>query len=95
MLSQIPIDLSKIKKDDLDREIMRAGIIAELDAINLYEQMAALASSKDLKKVLLDIAKEEKEHVGEFMTMLLSSDKEQVEELEEGREEVEELIGKK
>jgi rubrerythrin len=95
MLSQIPIDISKIKKDDLDREIMRAGIIAELDAINLYEQMAALASSNDLKKVLLDIAKEEKEHVGEFMTMLLSSDKEQVEELEEGREEVEELLGKK
>lgn len=95
MLSQIPIDLGKIKKDDLDREIMRAGIIAELDAINLYEQMAALASSKDLKKVLLDIAKEEKEHVGEFMTMLLSADKEQVEELEEGREEVEELLGKK
>jgi rubrerythrin len=95
MLSQIPIDLSKIKKDDLDREIIRAGLIAELDAINLYEQMAALASDKDLKKVLLDIAKEEKEHVGEFLTLLLSSDKEQVEELEEGKEEVEELIGKK
>ena len=95
MLSQIPIDLGKIKKDDLDREIMRAGIIAELDAINLYEQMAALANNKDLKKVLLDIAKEEKEHVGEFMTMLLSADKEQMEELEEGREEVEELLGKK
>ncbi len=95
MLSQIPIDLSKIKKDDLDREIIRAGIIAEFDAINLYEQMAALASNNDLKKVLLDIAKEEKEHVGEFMTLLLSYDKEQVEELEEGREEVEELLGKK
>ncbi|MBN1574772.1 MAG: rubrerythrin [Deltaproteobacteria bacterium] len=95
MLSQIPIDISKIKKDDLDREIIRAGIIAELDAINLYEQMAALASDNDLKKVLLDIAKEEKEHVGEFMALLLRSDKEQVEELEEGREEVEELIGKK
>lgn len=95
MLSQIPIDISKIKKEDLDREILRAGIIAELDAINLYEQMAALVNDKDIKKVLLDIAKEEKEHVGEFMTLLLRSDKEQVKELEEGREEVEELLGKK
>jgi rubrerythrin len=32
-----------VKKEDLDKEILRAGIIAELDAINLYEQMAALA----------------------------------------------------
>jgi rubrerythrin len=26
----------------LDKEILRAAIIAELDAVNLYEQMAAL-----------------------------------------------------
>jgi rubrerythrin len=36
MLSEIPINLEKIKKEDLDKEILRAGIIAELDAINLY-----------------------------------------------------------
>ena len=40
MMSQIPINLEKIAKKDLDREILRAGVIAELDAINLYEQMA-------------------------------------------------------
>jgi rubrerythrin len=38
-LSQIPINLEKIGKDKVDKEILRAGIIAELDAINLYEQM--------------------------------------------------------
>jgi len=37
---------------------------AELDAINLYEQMAAMVKGKYLKKILLDIAKEEKTHVG-------------------------------
>ena len=42
MLSKIPIELDKIKKDDLTKEILRAAIIAELDAINLYEQMAAM-----------------------------------------------------
>jgi rubrerythrin len=93
MLSKIPIELSKIATGDIDREILRTGIIAELDAINLYEQMAALAVSKDIKRVLLDVAKEEKEHVGEFLTLLLQFDKEQEKELEEGREEVRELLG--
>jgi rubrerythrin len=94
MLSKIPIELSKIAAEDLDREILRAGIIAELDAINLYEQMAALVSKKDIKRVLLDIAKEEKEHVGEFLTLLLELDKQQEKELEEGKQEVKELLGR-
>jgi rubrerythrin len=91
MLSQIPIDLSKTSKEDRDTEILRAGIIAELDAINLYEQMAALAQSSKIKTVLLDIAKEEKTHVGEFQALLLTYDKEQVAELAKGKKEVDEL----
>jgi len=91
MLSQIPINLQKAKKEDLDKEILRAGVIAELDAINLYEQMAALTEKENIRKVLLEIAKEEKTHVGEFQTLLLKEDKEQVEELAEGKREVEEL----
>ena len=94
MLSKIPIELSKVAKEDIDREILRTGIIAELDAINLYEQMAALAVNKDIKLVLLDIAKEEKEHVGEFLALLLESDKQQLKELEEGKDEVKELLGR-
>jgi len=94
MLSQLPIDLAKVKKEDLDREILRAGMIAELDAINFYEQMAALTENEDIRKVLLDIAKEEKTHMGEFQALLLRMDEEQKEELEEGEEEVEELLGK-
>ena len=92
MLSKIPIDLEKIKSEDIDKEILRAALIAELDAINLYEEMAVLAKDVGIKKVLLDVAKEEKEHVGEFQTLLLKFDKEQVESLEEGKEEVEELL---
>jgi len=92
MLSQIPINLGRIKKEDLDKEILRAGIIAELDAINLYEQMAAMTENDNIKKILLDIAKEEKTHMGEFQALLLKEDKEQEKELEEGKEEVEELL---
>ena len=94
MLSQLPIDLAKVKKEEVDREILRAGMIAELDAINFYEQMAALTQSPDLKTILLDIAKEEKTHMGEFQTLLLRKDREQKEELKEGEKEVEELLGK-
>jgi len=91
MLSKEPIDLSKIKKEDRDKEILRLGIIAELDAINLYEQLAAMTENKKIKTILLDIAKEEKTHVGEFQALLLEKDKEQVKELEEGKKEVKEL----
>ena len=93
MLSQIPINLEKVTPKARDTEILRAGIIAELDAINLYEQMAALAQDPLIKKVLLDIAKEEKTHVGEFQAMLLLKDAEQVKELEEGKKEIEEIKG--
>jgi rubrerythrin len=91
MLSQIPINLDRVKKEDLNKEILRAGMIAELDAINLYEQLAGMTENAIIRKVLLDIAKEEKTHMGEFQTLLLKEDQEQVKELEEGKKEVEEL----
>ncbi len=93
MLSQIPIKLEKLSKEKVDMELLRVGMIAELDAVNLYEQLAAATDNEDLKKVFLDIAKEEKTHFGEFQALLLKLDKEQVEELEKGKEEVEELTG--
>ncbi|MEN6379825.1 MAG: ferritin family protein [Methanofastidiosum sp.] len=92
MLSNIPINLDKVKKEEVDKEILRAGIIAELDAINLYEQLAAMTTNKNIKMLFLDIAKEEKTHVGEFQTLLLTLDKQQAQELEKGKKEVEELI---
>jgi rubrerythrin len=95
MLSKIPIILEGIAKGDMDKEIVRTGVIAELDAINLYEQMAAMTKNKTLKTILLDIAKEEKTHVGEFLALLLEKDREQGVELEKGKNEIEELIEKK
>ncbi|MDA8340106.1 MAG: twin-arginine translocation signal domain-containing protein [Nitrospiraceae bacterium] len=94
MLSKIPLNLDKVKKEGIDKEILRAGIIAELDAINLYEQMAAMTTNENIRKILLDIAKEEKTHVGEFHALLLKEDKEQEKEMEEGKKEVKEITGK-
>lgn len=91
VLSQIPVKIEKVSKKLLDCEILRAAIIAELDAINLYEQLAAATDNEKIKKVLLEVAREEKTHVGEFQALLLKEDMEQVQELEKGRKEVEEI----
>ena len=93
MLSKIPLQLEKVKKEDVDKEILRAGIVAELDAVSLYEQLAAMTRKEEIRKVLLDIAREEKTHVGEFQTLLLQEDPEQAVELRAGEREVREKTG--
>lgn len=91
MMSDIPKKLEKVAKQDVDKEILRVGMIAELDAVSLYEQLAAETENGHIKKVLMDIAKEEKTHVGEFEALLLERDKEQAQELDAGKKEVDEL----
>jgi len=93
MLSKIPIKLDQIKREDLDKEILRAAMIAELDAVNLYEEMGGTTQDKNLRKLLLDVAKEEKTHLGEFQALLLKKDSQQKDELDEGKKEVEALLG--
>lgn len=65
MISEIPKGFDKIKDRKVrDAELARIGLIAELDAVNLYEQLASLAEDETLRKVFLEIAREEKTHVG-------------------------------
>jgi rubrerythrin len=94
MISKVPISLEKVKKEEINKEILRVAIIAELDAINLYEQLAQATDNEDIRKVFFDIAKEEKTHAGEFQALLLRIDKEQALELEKGKKEIEELTEK-
>ena len=89
MMSTIPT--TNIGGNDINKQILRTGIISELDAISLYEQMALVATNEDVKKVLLDIANEEKIHVGEFEKLLSELDKEQEESSKDGEKEVEEM----
>jgi rubrerythrin len=91
MFSKVPIDEKKIKGKNLQKEALRIAIAAEFDAISLYEQLADVVENKDIKDVLLDVAREEKTHVGEFETLLLKYDDEQKEESEKGKKEVEEI----
>ncbi len=93
MISKNPLDLrsKKFSKEEL-AEAVRLAIIAELDAINLYMQIAESVDDEKIKKVFEDVAKEEKTHVGEFLAVLKLLDEEQVKELEKGEEEVKEIL---
>lgn len=90
----MPFELSKLSGRELDAAIIMTGIMAELEAVNLYVQLAAMAGSEAVREVLLDIAKEEKTHIGEFLTLLKTIDEELARELERGSEEVRELMEK-
>ena len=76
------------KNSSSDKQILRAAILAELDTINLYEQMADEANDRKIKDTLLDISREEKTHIGEFQSLLKEIDEEYAEELKKGKKEV-------
>lgn len=82
-------ELSSLPSKQKDIQMARLGMIAEIDASNFYEAMANQATNKDLKEILLDVAKEEKVHAGEFEFILeqLDPDWDQLE--DDGEEEAE------
>ncbi len=95
MLGENPLKLPSGKKMSSEElaQALRLAVIAELDAINLYIQLASACEDEGIRRLFLDVAKEEKTHVGEFLGALLRLDPEQVRELEEGRRELEEILG--
>lgn len=76
MLSETLAKVENTSQKDLDKEILRAAMIAELDTINLYEQMSNLTKNKEIRTILLDLARQEKVHVAMFETVLLQADEE-------------------
>ncbi len=97
MLADNPLNLLKEKKLFLDKEgvlqALRWAIIAELDAINFYEQLAKHIEDEKVRRVFLDVANEEKEHVGEFLALLMHLDPDLVKYMKKGFDEVEEETG--
>ncbi|CAB49336.1 ferritin family protein [Pyrococcus abyssi] len=95
MLAEKPYLLSREKplsKKEI-AQALRWAIEAELDAISFYEQLAELIEDERIRKVFYDVANEEKEHVGEFLAVLLEVDEELVEYIRKGFKEVEEGTG--
>ena len=77
-----------------ERELTRAirdAIIAEEDAVKQYETIVDSTSNAVVKKVLQDIANEEKVHVGELQALLAMLLPDEQAFLDEGAGEVEEM----
>lgn len=80
-----------------DREVARAirdAIIAEEDAVKQYEVIVDSSDNKLVKKVLQDIANEEKVHVGELQKLLNLLLKDEKSFIQEGMDEVKEIQSK-
>ncbi len=81
-----------LDKNELVRAV-RFSIASEFEAIQLYEQLRDSIEDEAAKKLLTEIAGDEKEHVGNFLHLLkiLAPDEENY--YKEGREEAEEVMG--
>lgn len=66
MLSEIAVNFQSLEGEDRDKEILRIAIVAELDSMKFYEQLASETDNTKLKEVLYDIAREEKNHLKAF-----------------------------
>ena len=76
------VKLTKEKSEHLsqkssNQDLLRSGIIAELDAINLYQSHIENIDDDESKKVLAHIRDEEKEHVAELACVLSKQDPDQ------------------
>ena len=80
----------KLTLGELIRAI-RLNIAAEHEAIHLYMAHADATDHPLAKEVLIDIANEERVHIGEFERLLEILTGDEAEFLAEGREEVDEM----
>lgn len=83
----------KITKAELIRAI-RFSIASEIEAIQIYMQLAETTDNKLAIEVLTDIADEERVHIGEFQRLLFELDPKEKDFYAEGAKEVEEEIDK-
>jgi len=80
----------KLTREELIRAI-RLNIAAEHEAIHLYMAHAEAIDHPLAREVLIDIANEERVHIGEFERLLEILTGDEAEYIAEGREEVDEM----
>lgn len=74
MLSKVPIDIESVNIGSVDKEILRLGIIGELDACNLYEQLQSSTEDQDIKDIFSIILEDEKDHCAKLLALLKKID---------------------
>ena len=82
----------KLNENELVRAI-RFSIASEFEAIQLYEQLKDSTDNEKAKKLLSEVAGDEKEHVGNFLQLLkiLAPDEENY--YKEGWQEATDVMG--
>ncbi|MDR2866253.1 MAG: demethoxyubiquinone hydroxylase family protein [Methanomassiliicoccaceae archaeon] len=81
----------KMTKQELAQAI-RLDLAGELEAIFLYDSHAEATDDPLAKKVLQDIRDEEKQHMGELLTLLIYLDPAEKELFDHGEGEVKEMM---
>ena len=93
MFARNPVEEKVLESESL-KDAVRLAMIAELDAISFYLQIARKAKDERVRKVFEDVAREEAEHFGEFVRLLKELDPSFEELVNRGMREVEELLKK-
>jgi rubrerythrin len=86
--------VGNVNKKMTDQELanaIRLDLAGELEAIYLYDAHAEATDNVLAKKVLRDIRDEEKEHMGELLSLLIHLDPKEKELFEHGEGEVREM----
>ena len=90
-----PFNGNKCDRTLSHQELVRAirfSIASEFEAIQFYEQLLDSIEDKNAKKLLAEIAGDEKEHVGNFLTLLKLLSPEEEKFYKEGIEEAREIM---
>jgi len=80
-----------LSKEELIRSV-RFMIAAEFEAVEMYTRVAEATQDEKIKKLILDIANEERVHAGEFGEILVTLDPQEKVLIEKGMEEAEEKL---
>lgn len=84
--TSLDVQAKDFNLEDTKRAI-RQAIISEYDAVNIYTKIADSIEEEQIKKVLLNIAKEENVHIGELQKILLDIAPEELDAYEAGKTE--------
>lgn len=90
-----PFEGNKCERKLTNEELLRAirfSLASEFEAIQLYEQLKESIDNEECKKLLEEIANDEKEHAGNFLYLIKHLSKEESDIYEEGAKEAKEIM---
>ncbi len=89
---KIPFNFESLEEEVLERQLVRIAIMAEFEAINLYEQLISLTKDENLREIFNTIIMEKKVHAGDLLAKLIDIDEDQLEGFVGLREGMEEFL---